>query len=86
LQTQPVEALTTVTPVPLTVLTVCPEVLTQFTLTVLTFSFEILVFGAVDFQKDLLIVDAAALKELCLAALTGTLPDLVKTADGTTLF
>ncbi|GKD66323.1 hypothetical protein Tco_1308431, partial [Tanacetum coccineum] len=32
------------------------------------------------------LVDVAAPKELCLAALTDTLPNLVKTAYGTNLF
>ncbi|GKF67384.1 hypothetical protein Tco_0197063, partial [Tanacetum coccineum] len=84
LQTQPAKALTAVTPFLLTALTVvCPAVLTPFTLTVLTFSFKILVAVLIGLN---VLVDAVALRDFCLAVLTGTLPDLVKTADGANLF
>ncbi|GKD05635.1 hypothetical protein Tco_1180609 [Tanacetum coccineum] len=69
-------------------------VVTLLTLAVLTFSLKLLVLAADFWLKALLtgaavleglavLIDVAALGELCLVALTGTCPDFVTTAVGT---
>ncbi|GJS91408.1 hypothetical protein Tco_0774044 [Tanacetum coccineum] len=71
-----------------------PVVVTLLTLAVLTFSLRLLVLAASFWLKALLtgaavltgltvLIDAADLRELCLAVLTSTYPDFVTTAVGT---
>ncbi|GKG20342.1 hypothetical protein Tco_0380143 [Tanacetum coccineum] len=90
LEIQHAEDLTAFSPFPSAALT--PTfglvIVTLLTLAVLTFSLKLLVLAADFWLKALLIgaavlIDAAALGELCLAALTGTCPDFVATVVGT---
>ncbi|GKD31704.1 hypothetical protein Tco_1242482 [Tanacetum coccineum] len=87
---QHAEDLTAFSPFPTAALTTAfgPSVVTLLTLAVLTFSLKLLVLADDFWLKALLtglavLIDAAALGELCLAALTGTCPDFVATAVGT---
>ncbi|GJU59320.1 hypothetical protein Tco_1237086 [Tanacetum coccineum] len=90
LQIQHAEDLTSLSPFPTAVLTTAfgPAVVTLLTLVVLIFSSRLLVLAA-DFWLNVLLtglavlMDVAALGELCLAVLTGNCPDFVTTAVGT---
>ncbi|GJY97227.1 hypothetical protein Tco_0514137 [Tanacetum coccineum] len=92
LQIQHAEDLTAFFLFPIAALTTAfdPAVVTLLTLAVLTFSLRLLVLAADFWLKSLLtseclavLIDAAALGELCLAVLTGTCLDFVTTAVGT---
>ncbi|GKB26455.1 hypothetical protein Tco_0865856 [Tanacetum coccineum] len=87
LQIQHAEDLIAFSPFPTAALTTAfgPAVVTLLTLTVLTFSLKLLVLatGAAILTGLAVLIDAAALRELCLAVLTSTCPDFVATVVGT---